>query len=94
MQAKEVFTPGGFPTYTLVETHLESKEQQLRDALDLGTMLVSISGPSKSGKTVFVKKTLGSDNLIEITGAGINSVNDLWMRVFDILGTPVTQGLC
>nr|DAI77396.1 MAG TPA: Bacterial dnaA protein [Caudoviricetes sp.] len=91
MQAKEVFTPGGFPTYTLVETHLESKEQQLRDTLDLGTMLVSISGPSKSGKTVFVKKTLGLDNLIEITGAGINSVNDLWMRVFDLLGTPVTQ---
>lgn len=91
MQAKDVFTPGKYPTHTLVDAHLEAKEQQLRDTLELGTMLVSISGPSKSGKTVFVKKTLGTDNLIEITGAGIHSVNDLWMRVFDILGTPVTQ---
>ncbi|HHA1766972.1 TPA: hypothetical protein ACOEDU_000431 [Enterobacter ludwigii] len=91
MHAKDVFTPGKYPTHTLVDVHLASKEQQLKDALELGTMLVSISGPSKSGKTVFVKKSLGNENLIEITGAGIHSANDLWMRVFDILGTPVTQ---
>lgn len=91
MKATEVFTPGGYPIHTLVEDHLTAKQQQLIDALEMGTMLISISGPSKSGKTVFVKKVLGAENLIEITGAGIQSVNDLWMRVFDILGTPVTQ---
>lgn len=91
MKATEVFTPGGFPVHTLVEDHLLAKQQQLIDALDMGTMLVSISGPSKSGKTVFVKKVLGTENLIEVTGAGIQNVNELWMRVFDILGTPVTQ---
>jgi len=91
MKAKDVFTPGGYPTHTLIEDHLLEKQQQLLDALDTGTTLVSISGPSKSGKTVFVRKVLGTDNLISVTGAGIQSVNELWMRVFDLLGTPISQ---
>ena len=52
MKAKDVFTPGRFPTYTYVDDHLIERGQQLSDALDDGSMLVSISGPSKSGKTV------------------------------------------
>lgn len=91
MKATEVFIPGGFPRHTLVEDHLLEKEEQLKDTLEMGTMLVSISGPSKSGKTVFVKKALGTQRLIEVTGAGVQSANDLWLRVFDILGTPITQ---
>ena len=91
MKATEVFIPGGYPNHTLVEDHLVSKQQQLIDTLEMGTMLISISGPSKSGKTVFVKKVLGTQRLIEVTGAGVQSANDLWKRVFDILGVPVTQ---
>lgn len=91
MKASEIFTPGGYPNHTLVDDHLVSKQQQLIDTLDIGSMLVSISGPSKSGKTVFVKKALGTQNLLEVTGAGVQSANDLWMQVFDLLGTPVTQ---
>jgi len=91
MKAKDVFTPGRFPTHTYVDDHLKDKSQQLRDALDDGSMLVSISGPSKSGKTVFVEHILGKDNLIEVTGAGIHSSQDLWIRVFDIVGTPILQ---
>ncbi|QLM89170.1 ATP-binding protein [Escherichia fergusonii] len=91
MKATEVFIPGGYPNHTLVEDHLVSKQQQLIDTLEMGTMLISISGPSKSGKTVFVKKVLGTQRIIEVTGAGVQSANDLWKRVFDILGVPVTQ---
>jgi hypothetical protein len=53
-KASQIFTPGSFPTHTFVEDHLTEKRQQLLDTLDAGAMLVSISGPSKSGKTVFV----------------------------------------
>ncbi|MCP5608110.1 hypothetical protein NL303_26820, partial [Klebsiella pneumoniae] len=67
MKASEIFTPGGYPNHTLVDDHLVSKQQQLIDTLDIGSMLVSISGPSKSGKTVFVKKALGTQNLLEVT---------------------------
>ncbi len=91
MKASEVFTPGRFPTHTFVDEHLESKRQDLLDTLDAGSMLVSISGPSKSGKTVFVEQSLGRENLIQITGAGVNTPEDLWMRVFDIIGTNVPK---
>ncbi|WP_146054340.1 MULTISPECIES: hypothetical protein [Aeromonas] len=59
MKATEVFTPGKFPQWTFVSDHLEEKGQQLQDVLESGSMLISISGPSKSGKTVFVEQVLG-----------------------------------
>jgi len=89
MNIREVFTPGRFPTWTYVDEHLKEKEQQLVDTLEDGSMLVSISGPSKSGKTVFVENILGKENLIKVTGAGVKSPSDLWLRVFDIIGTPI-----
>lgn len=92
MKATDVFTPGRFPAHTFVEDHLVEKKQQLLDTLAAGAMLVSISGPSKSGKTVFVEQILGKQNLIQITGAGVKSADDLWLRVFDIIGTPVAKG--
>lgn len=54
-------------------------------------MLVSISGPSKSGKTVFVEHILGKENLVQVTGSGVHSPSDLWIRVFDIIGTPLSR---
>lgn len=91
MKAKDVFTPGRFPTVTFVDDHLIEKKQQLFDTLDAGSMLVSISGPSKSGKTVFVEQCLGKENLIQITGAGVKAPADLWVRVFDLIGTPISK---
>jgi len=91
MKAKDIFTPGRFPTVTYVEDHLTEKKKQFEDALDAGSMLISISGPSKSGKTVFVEQCIGKANLIQITGAGIKTAIELWMRVFDVIGTPISK---
>lgn len=91
MKITEIFTPGRFPIWTYVDDHLVDKEQQLLDTLAEGSMLVSISGPSKSGKTVFVEKLLGKDNLIQVTGAGVTSTSSLWLRVFDLIGTPLDK---
>lgn len=54
-------------------------------------MLIAISGPSKSGKTVFVRSIIGPDNLIAVTGAGATSSDDLWRRVFHQIGTPIPK---
>ncbi|MCB1681226.1 MAG: ATP-binding protein [Alphaproteobacteria bacterium] len=89
MKVTDVFTPSKFPEHTLIDDHLTSKKVQLQDALEEGTTLISISGPSKSGKTVFVEDCLGKDNLIQITGAGTSSPESLWNKVFAMLGTPV-----
>lgn len=91
MKIKDIFTPGRFPTLTYIDDHLKDKEQQLLDTLDDGSTLVSISGPSKSGKTVFVENILGKENLIQVTGAGVRQPSDLWLRVFDIIGTPIER---
>lgn len=91
-KATEIFTPGSFPEHTFVEDHLAERRQQLLDTLDMGTMLVSISGPSKSGKTVFVEQCLGKENLIQVTGAGVSKPEQLWLKVFDIIGTPIPEG--
>lgn len=93
MKASDVFTPGRFPTHTFVGDHLQEKKRQLLDTLEAGSMLVSISGPSKSGKTVFVEECLGRTNLIQVTGAGVSKPSDLWMRVFDLIGTVIPESI-
>ena len=89
MKARDIFTPGRFPSHTFVDDHLITKKTTLENALDTGSMLISISGPSKSGKTVFIEESIGKDKIIQVTGAGITSVAALWRRVFDILGTDI-----
>lgn len=93
MKASEVFTPGRYPVHTYVDDHLQEKKTQLLDTLDAGAMLVSISGPSKSGKTVFIEECLGRTSLIQITGAGVTQASDLWKRVFDMIGTEIPAGI-
>jgi uncharacterized protein (DUF2267 family) len=91
MKCNEVFTPGVFPKVTFVDSHIKSKQQILRDGLETKSMLIAVSGPSKSGKTVFVEDVVGRDNLIHVTGAGVTNPDVLWQRVFDIIGTPTEQ---
>jgi hypothetical protein len=89
MKRSEVFTPTALPKVTFIEDHLIEKRKTLLQALEMGGAVITLSGPSKSGKTVFVEKTLGGDNLIQVTGAGITQADTLWKRVFDIIGTPI-----
>lgn len=91
MKATDVFTPGKLPEVTYVDDHLKERARILHDALDTGAAVISLSGPSKSGKTVFIEKNIGKDRLIQVTGAGISEANRLWDRVFDLIGTPISK---
>lgn len=90
VKATEVFTPGSFPTRTYVERSGEGLEQVLRDSLDTPGQIVSLVGPSKSGKTVLVERVVGRELLITVTGAGIQSPEHIWSRVLDWMGAPTT----
>lgn len=90
MRVQEVFTPGAFPTHTYVSREEHRFEETLRDGLATPGQLISISGPSKSGKTVFVEKVVGPDVLITVTGAGIGHADELWDRVLDWMGAPTS----
>jgi hypothetical protein len=88
LKPTQVFVPGSFPTHTYVERESERLEQILRDALDTPGQVVSLSGPSKSGKTVLVERVVGRDCLIAISGAGISSADEVWERVLDWMDVP------
>jgi hypothetical protein len=88
MRANEVFTPKGEPSVTYVDDHLVDKGRRLVQELSAGPCVVSLSGPSKSGKTVFIEKILGRDNLIKVNGAGVKSPEALWLKIFAVIGTP------
>jgi hypothetical protein len=89
MRRAEVFTPNTLPSVTFIGDHLMEHKKLLLQNLEQGGAVIAISGPSKSGKTVFVETTLGQDNLIQVTGANIGTPEDLWRRIFTVIGTPI-----
>ena len=97
LKATDVFTPGAFPEYTYIDRSAkpgdkksQNLEQLLRDALDTKGQLVSLAGPSKSGKTVLVEKVVGKDNLISVSGVGIREPEDIWSKVLAWMGSPTS----
>lgn len=89
MKRSEVFTPTTQPTITYIGDHLTERRIILKNAIEMGGTVITLSGPSKSGKTVFVETVLGKSNLVQVTGASVTSADMLWKRVFDIVGTPI-----
>lgn len=88
MKVTEVFTPSDYPVLTYVRREENRIEERLRQALDTPGEIVSVSGPSKSGKTVLVERVAGRENLITITGAGLTDANQVWERTLDWMGAP------
>jgi hypothetical protein len=85
-RAVEVFTPNDVPTFSYVE-RTDKFEDRLREALSVPKMIISLSGPSKSGKTVLVKKVIG-ENLIPLSGATIRSGDALWSKILGWMAVP------
>lgn len=91
MNVQDVFTPGDYPEYTYVERRRGELETRLEHQLRRPGAIVSLSGPSKSGKSVLVERVVGSENLVSVYGGEINSVEDLWNQVLDELGAPQSK---
>jgi hypothetical protein len=89
----EVFTPNEFPEHTYIGRDGERLERELERAFATPKVVVSISGPSKSGKTVVVEKVLGPDNMIPVSGIEIRSGEDLWTRTLSWMEAPVTTSV-
>ena len=87
----EVFTPSDMPSYTYVQRPAYNLEDQLRQAFEVPNMIISISGPSKSGKTVLVNKVVEHDSLIHLSGATIRSANELWSQTLQWMDVPTTR---
>lgn len=91
LSAHDVFTPGAFPEHTYVARGEEDLEEKLRFALRTKGQIVSLSGPSKSGKTVLVEKVVGKDALVPVVGAGVREPEQIWTRVLDWMDLPIER---
>ena len=84
----EVFVPNGTPTHTYVKRAKEKNEEKLAAALDIPKMVISVSGPSKTGKTALIDTQITSDRIIPISGQSLRSSSDLWLSVMRWIGGP------
>jgi hypothetical protein len=85
LTAEDVFITTGFPEHTYVAFDAGSKENELREGLAQKNMIISISGPSKSGKTTLCDRVFGKEKgltHIYVTGDAITKVDDLWFEAY------------
>ena len=54
-------------------------------------MITTVSGPSKSGKTVLCENVIGMSSMLLITGGGVASEEDLWRKIRVKLGVAARR---
>jgi len=103
LRTSQIFVPGGMPVYTYVPRNSRKLEARLSEVRDSLFKLVTVTGATKSGKTVLTSKVFPRAEAIWIDGGTIQKEDDLWSTVLEQLdaftgterqsGTSVTSGL-
>ena len=78
---EQVFTPGGQPSVTYVDRAHLGIEATLRKAIALPSTIGSLTGPTKSGKTVLCRSVLSDFDYVWVDGGQIKSEIDLWSKI-------------
>lgn len=87
----DVFVPGGFPRHTYNPRAALQLEERLAEVRQNLCKLVTVTGHTKSGKTVLTRKVLPPDEAIWIDGGTIGAEDDLWHIIINAL--ELYQGL-
>jgi len=85
----DVFIAGGFPTHTYVHRRftdpvskrLRDPENEITEAFNRPGMIVQVSGPSKSGKTVALHRMIPEAQFVKVPGSSLYSEESLWRIV-------------
>lgn len=87
-RASNVFVPGGMPEHTYVERTEGAIRKKLESAKDNLCKLVTLTGQTKSGKTVLTQKVFPEleEKNVWINGGSIAEENDIWDQIVDALG--------
>lgn len=85
MKYSDVFVPGGFPQYTYYARDEIKLEERLNEGRENLCKLITITGQTKSGKTVLTKKVYPKDSSIWIDGGSVKSEEDFWQQIIDQL---------
>lgn len=81
----EIFVPGGFPRYTYNPRAGLQLEQRVAEARENLCKLVTVTGQTKSGKTVLVKKILPPEECVWVDGGVVSQEGDFWQVVIQQL---------
>lgn len=87
LSRSEVFRPNSYPKYTYIEQDGKDLESRLLEAIEVPGGVISLAGPSKSGKTVLIKNVIDEEYLVRVLGSEISSVSDLWRRILEDMGS-------
>lgn len=85
LKYQNVFVPGGFPHHTYnprKDLNLESRLAECKDNL---CKLVTVTGHTKSGKTVLARKVLPPEEAIWIDGGAVSHADEFWQIVVERL---------
>ena len=86
-QVNKVFTPGGMPRFTYVDCSGRDLEQRLGESKKHLCKMVTLTGVTKSGKTVLSNRIfprLEEDN-VWIDGGSVRNENDFWSQILNEL---------
>lgn len=86
LRTRSVFVPGGQPEHTYVSRKEYGFEDDIRAASDNLCKLVTVTGPTKSGKSVLTKRIFPKDIAVWIDGGSVAKEDDAWSQVIQQLG--------
>lgn len=92
-RARQVFIPGGQPTFTYNPRKNLKLEDSLEEAKDYLCKLVMMTGSTKSGKTVLTNKVFPKSDTIWFDGGSFSTENDFWLEVVQQLDTYVDEAV-
>jgi len=86
VRLSEVFVAGGLPSITYISRDEYNLESTMQDYLDARYKLLSVSGLTKSGKTVLVRRTIPKQDSFWIPGGQVSDLNSFWEIVLEKTG--------
>lgn len=84
-----VFVAGGQPSITYIDRPNLEIERELAKAVAIPNQVVSLSGPTKCGKTVLCRRVLREKQFIWIEGGQSKDAHAIWDKICYELNFPV-----
>lgn len=81
----DIFVPGGFPRHTYNPRSSLNLEERLVEVRQNLCKLVTVTGHTKSGKTVLARKILPPEDCVWIDGGLVGEEKDLWDLIIEQL---------
>jgi hypothetical protein len=91
VKVSDVFVPGGLPKYTYFPRTEIGLEGQVAVARDNLCKILTVTGATKSGKTVLTRRLFPSDQSVWLDGGLIHNLDEFWDLISDQLEVIIEQ---